>query len=148
MEKQKKPQLEFYPAVDHSDVTVPFVEVAKVHAGFPVPVDNAYQNQPIDLNKELITNPSTSFIVKVVGNSMIDEGIDEGDMLVVDRSLFPTEKNISIVALDGEFAVKRIVQRDGKVLLLSGNADYPPIEVPEGTDLRIWGVVCWVLKKK
>ena len=146
--RKKRPELEFYPAVEQSDVTVPYIETAKVHAGFPSPVDTAYLNQPIDLNKELIRNPSTSFIVKVVGNSMIDEGIEEGDMLVVDRSLFPTERSIAVVALDGEFAVKRIVQRDGKVLLLSGNPDYPPIEVSEGADLRIWGVVCWVMKKK
>lgn len=146
--KKKKPQLEFYPAIDHSDVIVPFIEDAKVHAGFPSPVDNAYLNQPIDLNKELIRNPSTSFIVKVVGDSMIEEGIEQGDMLVVDRSLFPSEKSITVCMLDGEFALKRIVQRDGRILLMSGNHDYPPIEVQDGCDFRVWGVVCWVLKKK
>lgn len=146
--KKNNPQLEFYPVVDHSDVTVPFIESAKVHAGFPSPVDAAYLNQPIDLNKELISNPSTSFIVKVVGDSMIEEGIEQGDMLVVDRSLFPSEKNITVCMLDGEFALKRIVQRDGKIFLMSGNHDYPPIEVKDGSELRVWGVVCWVLKKK
>ena len=148
MKNKKRPELEFYPIVEQSDVTVVCVDSAEVHAGFPTPVDDAYLNQPIDLNKELVRNPSTSFLVKVVGNSMTGEGIDEGDMLVVDRSLFPTEKSICVVALDGEFAIKRIVQRDGKVFLLSGNPDYPPIEVDDGSELRLWGVVCWVLKKK
>lgn len=148
MKKEKKPQLEFYLPVEQSDVRVAYIDSAEVHAGFPSPVDAAYLNQPIDLNKELIRNPSTSFIVKVAGDSMIDEGIDAGDMLVVDRSLFPTEKSICVVALDGEFAVKRIVQRDGRVYLMAGNPAYSPIEVPNPEELRLWGVVTWVMKKK
>lgn len=148
MEKNLKMPFEIHPVQVDGRVTVPFVEDALVHAGFPVPVDDAYQSQPINLNDELIRNPATTFIMRVIGDSMIDEGIDNGDLLVIDRSLFPTEKNISVVALDGEFALKRIVHRDGRLLLLSGNSDYPPIEVKEGSELRTFGVVLWVLKKK
>ncbi|MBQ0049308.1 MAG: translesion error-prone DNA polymerase V autoproteolytic subunit [Bacteroidales bacterium] len=142
------PELQFFSIVEHSERRVQLIEEAHVHAGFPSPVEDAYMSQPIDLNKELVDSPATTFLVKVVGNSMIDEGIDQGDMLVVDRSRFSTEKNISVCMLDGEFCLKRIVQREGRIFLLSGNKDYPPIEVQDETELRVWGVVTWVMKKK
>ena len=143
-----RPKLEIYPIEQSSDARVQFIEDAKVHAGFPSPVQNAYMSQPIDLNKELVKHPASTFIVKVTGCSMIDEGIDDGDMLIVDRSLFPTEKSIAVCIVDGEFALKRIVQRQGKVVLLSGNKDYPPIKLDDPSELQVWGVVQWVLKKK
>lgn len=148
MPNSPKPQLEFYSVVTESNARVQLIEEALVHAGFPSPVDDAYMSQPIDLNKELVDHPATTFIVKVVGDSMIEEGIDQGDMLVVDRSLFPTEQSIAVCMYEGEFALKRIVQREGRVFLMSGNKDYPPIEVPNRDDLRVWGVVRWVLKHK
>lgn len=148
MPNAPKPQLEFYSVVTESDSRVQLIEEALVHAGFPSPVDDAYMSQPIDLNKELVDHPATTFIVKVVGDSMIDEGIDQGDMLVVDRSLFPTEQSIAVCMYEGEFALKRIVQREGRVFLMSGNKEYPPIEVPNSDDLRVWGVVRWVMKRK
>ena len=148
MSTQKKPQLEFHPIAFDAQTHVQMIEDAHVHAGFPSPVEDAYMSQPIDLNRELVTHPATTYIVKVVGDSMIEEGIDEGDMLVVDRSLFPTERSIAVCMLDGEFALKRIVQRDGRLMLFSGNSVYPPIVVENPADLRVWGVVQWVLKKK
>lgn len=148
MSTPKKPQLEFHPIAFDAQTHVQMIEDAHVHAGFPSPVEDAYMSQPIDLNRELVTHPATTYIVKVVGDSMIEEGIDEGDMLVVDRSLFPTERSIAVCMLDGEFALKRIVQRDGRLMLFSGNSVYPPIEVENPADLRVWGVVQWVLKKK
>ena len=146
--KQKKREIEIHPIVRESELHVQMIEDAKVHAGFPSPVEDAYMSQPIDLNKELVKHPATTFIVKVVGKSMIDEGIDEGDMLIVDRSLFPTEQNIAVCVLEGEYALKRIVQRDGHVLLLSGNKEYAPIKVSDPGELQVWGVVQWVLKRK
>lgn len=148
MKRIKKPLLEFYPAVEQGAPVAQLISEAEVHAGFPSPVDEAYRSQPIDLNEELIKSPATTYIVKVVGDSMIEEGIDQGDMLVVDRSLFPTERNIAVCMLGGEFCLKRIVQKDGKTYLYSGNQAYPPIEVPQDAELRVWGVVQWVLKRK
>lgn len=145
---EKKPQIQIFRVVADSEVRVQYVEDALVHAGFPSPVEDAYMSQPIDLNKELVDHPATTFIMKVVGDSMIDEGISQGDMIVVDRSLFPTEKSIAVCMYEGEFALKRIVQRQGRVYLFSGNQNYPPIEVQNPEDLRTWGVVRWVLKKK
>ncbi|MDO5447294.1 MAG: translesion error-prone DNA polymerase V autoproteolytic subunit [Prevotellaceae bacterium] len=143
-----EPKLVIYPIEQSSEVRVQMIEEAKVHAGFPSPVQDAYISQPIDLNKELVKHPASTFIVKVIGISMIDEGIDDGDMLVVDRSLFPTERSIAVCVVEGEFALKRIIQREGRVVLMSGNKDYPPIIIDDPSELQVWGVVQWVLKKK
>ena len=105
-------------------------------------------NPPIDLNKELVNHPATTFVVRVVGDSMIDEGIDSGDLLLVDRSLYPSQKDLTVCMVNDEFCVKRIVQRGNKVFLKSGNRKYPPIEVLPSMNLTVWGVVTWVLKKK
>ncbi len=148
MQQKKKPTLEFFPIEMNSQLRIQTVGAADVHAGFPSPVQDAYLKQPIDLNKELVDHPATTFIVRVAGDSMIDEGIDSGDLLLVDRSLYPSQKNLTICMVDGEFCVKRIVQRGNKVLLRSGNRKYPPIEVTDRNDFTIWGVVTWVLKRK
>lgn len=145
--QQKKPQLEFIPLATDTQPTIPMAEIP-VHAGFPCPVDDAYMSQPIDLNKELIKHPASSYLVRVAGDSMIDEGIDEGDLLVVDRSLLPSEKNITVVMYAGEFALKRIVQKEDKIYLMPGNEKYAPIVVGDSSELRIFGVVTWVMKKK
>ncbi len=138
---------EFYALATDTAPSIPMADVP-VHAGFPCPVDDAYMQQPIDLNKELVKHPASSYLVRVVGDSMIDEGIEEGDLLVVDRSLFPSEKTLSICMFQGEFALKRIVQSNGRMLLMSGNPKYKPIEVTNPEDLRVFGVVTWVMKKK
>ena len=144
---KKKLQLEFYPLATDTQPSVPMANV-EVHAGFPSPVDDAYMSQPIDLNKELIKHPASSYLVKVVGDSMINEGVEEGDMLIVDRSLLPTARNLTVIMYVGEFALKRIEQKDGKVYLMPGNPKYKPIEVTNTDELRIFGVVTWVMKKK
>ena len=147
-QKDKKPTLEFFPIEMNSPIGIPMVEAGEVHAGFPSPVQDAYMNQPIDLNKVLVDHPATTFIVRVTGDSMIDEGVDSGDLLVVDRSLYPSQRNLTICMVDGEFCVKRIVQKGNKVFLKSGNRKYPPIEIDPSIDFTVWGVVTWVIKKK
>lgn len=147
MENTIKNKLTFYSLATDTQPSVPIADVP-VHAGFPCPVDDAYMSQPIDLNKELIKNPASTYLVRVEGDSMIDEGVDSGDLLVVDRSLFPTEKSLSVVMYDGEFALKRIVQKDGQLYLYAGNQKYKPILVRNTEELRVFGVVVWVMKKK
>jgi DNA polymerase V len=143
----KQSPFEFYPLATDTKPLVRMAE-APVHAGFPIPVDDAYMQQPIDLNVELIKHPAASYMVRVVGDSMIDEGVEEGDLLVVDREMYPTEQNLTICMYNGEFALKRIVQQDGKLFLMSGNKKYKPIEVSNPNELSIFGVVTWVMKKK
>lgn len=148
MKATHKSEIEIYGCIPSSEPRARMIDEALVHAGFPSPVDDAYMAHPIDLNEELIKSPATTYIVKVVGDSMIEEGIDEGDMLIVDRALFPTERSIAVCVVAGEFALKRIVQKDGHVYLYSGNRQYPPILVEDEESLRVWGVVKWVIKKK
>lgn len=147
MDNKKHPELVFYSIAKDTQPTIPVADIP-VHAGFPCPVEDAYMSQPIDLNKELIKHPASSYLVRVVGDSMIEEGIDKGDLLIVDRSIFPTEKNISVIMYEGEFALKRVVQSEGKILLMPGNQKYQPIEVSSPEELRVFGVVAWVIKKK
>lgn len=147
MDNKKHPELVFYSIAKDTQPTIPVADIP-VHAGFPCPVEDAYMSQPIDLNKELIKHPASSYLVRVVGDSMIEEGIDKGDLLIVDRSIFPTEKNISVIMYEGEFALKRVVQSEGKILLMTGNQKYQPIEVSSPEELRVFGVVAWVIKKK
>ena len=78
---------------------------------------------------------------------MIGAGLDDGDLLVIDRSLFPENGKIAVCLVDGEFTVKRIVQEDGKLYLKAENEKYKPIELKEGNELIIWGVVEYVIKK-
>ncbi len=144
---KSKPTLQFLTLATDTQPSIAMAET-NVHAGFPCPVDDAYMSQPIDLNKELVKHPASSYLVRVIGDSMIDEGVEEGDLLVVDRSLLPTDKTLSVIMYKGEFALKRIVQKDGNVYLMPGNTKYPPIQVNETEELRVFGVVTWVMKKK
>jgi DNA polymerase V len=148
MNGEDKKNFEFYPIEENSGNRVNVYDSGAIHAGFPTPVQDAYMDQPIDLNKVLVKHPATTFITRVTGDSMIGEGVDDGDLLIVDRSLYPTEENLTVCVIDGDFALKRIYQSNCKVLLLSGNSKYKPIEVIPSMDFRVWGVVIWVLKKK
>ena len=143
----KKPPFEFYPLATDTKPLARLAEVP-VHAGFPCPVDDAYMQQPIDMNEAFIKHPATTYLVRVTGDSMIDEGVEEGDFLIVDRSMTPTEKHLSVCMFGGEFALKRIVQSEGHVFLMAGNKRYKPIEVTNNEDFRVFGVVVWLMKKK
>lgn len=147
MKRIRTKSLEIHGVEQNSDLRVNVVD-AIVHAGFPIPVDAAYQDQPIDLNKELIHHPATTFIARVVGDSMLDEGVEEGDLLVVDKSIEPDESHLSVCCVDGEFALKRIKKDKEGLLLLSGNPLYKPIRVTPSMDFLVWGVVTWIMKKK
>ena len=120
-----------------------------VHAGFPSPAQD-YMDSFIDLNKELVRHPAATFYARVVGDSMIDAGVEEGDVLVIDKSLDPSEGDMAVCFLDGEFTLKFVSfkERDrGRMVLRSGNGKYPPIEVTESNDFTVWGVVTYVIKK-
>ncbi len=114
--------------------------VDSISAGFPSPADD-YIDEKLDLNKYLIKHPEATFYVKAKGNSMINIGIYEGDILIVDRSITPVNNSIVIGVVNGEFTVKRINKSDDKFYLIPENEDYPPIEITETMDFKIWGVV-------
>lgn len=119
---------------------------ATISAGFPSPSDD-YIDKHLSLDEYCIKNPASTFFLKVKGDSMIDAGIFPDDLLIVDKSLEARHGKIVIAALDGELTVKRLSISNGKVQLLPENKKYKPIEVPELSELNIWGVVTNVIHK-
>ena len=118
----------------------------EISAGFPSPADD-FKDIGISLDKELVKNSESTFYARVSGDSMINAGLDDGDLLVVDRSLNPENGKIAVCFIDGDFTVKRIRKEGKKFYLLPENKKYKPIEVKEENELIIWGVVEYVIKK-
>ena len=117
-----------------------------VSAGFPSPADD-YLEDKIDLGKYLVQNPTSTYMMRVKGNSMQDANIHDGDILVIDKALAPADGLPVVCFLDGEFTVKTFRKMQGKAYLYPANPNYKPIEVTEDMDMRVWGVVVWVLHK-
>ena len=132
-------------AVD-TQMDLPLAENGIV-AGFPSPADDFFEVS-IDLNKELIKHPSATFYGRVEGDSMRDEGIEDGDLLVIDRSLEPSDGKIAVCFIDGEFTVKKIRIEKDAVWLMPANPDYKPVKVTAENEFIIWGIVTYVIKKK
>lgn len=112
----------------------------RVQAGFPSPADD-HLDIPLDLNKHLIQNPAATFLVRVSGDSMVNVGIYENDILIVDRSLEAKDEDIVVAALNGELTVKRLHLKNKEVQLKPENSTYPIIDITEEMDFLIWGVV-------
>ena len=122
-------------------VLVP-LSIESVSAGFPSPADD-YIDIGIDLNEELIRHPTSTFLLRVSGNSMNGAGIYNDDLLVVDRSLDPRPGHIVIAILDGSFTLKRLVLKDEKLCLQAEHPHYPPIELHQYDSVQIWGVAVY-----
>ena len=117
-----------------------------ISAGFPSPADD-FKEVRISLDNELVTNKEATFYARVYGDSMVGAGLDDGDLLVIDRSLNPENGKIAICFIDGEFTVKRIKREKDKLYLIPENKKYKGIEIKEENELIIWGVVEYVIKK-
>jgi DNA polymerase V len=118
--------------------------LSKVSAGFPSPAEDDIAEK-LNLNDYLIKHPASTFLVRANGHSMINAGIHENDILVVDRSLKPVDGKIVIAAVDGQLTVKRLKKQGNGIILLAENPDYAPIKIQEGNDVQIWGVVTNVI---
>ena len=118
--------------------------LGRLPAGFPSPADD-YLEGKLDLNRHLIKHPAATFFVRVTGDSMIGAGIHSGDLLVVDRSLEPADKNVVVAVLDGDLTVKRLFKQNGVLRLLPENLNYQPIEITAQQTIEIWGVVTSVI---
>ncbi len=118
----------------------------RVPAGFPSPADD-YVEARLDLNQHLVEHPAATFFVRVQGESMLGAGIQDGDLLVVDRAIDPADGKVVIAAVNGELTVKRLSLKDGEVWLQPENPRYPPLQITEGLDCVIWGVVTHVIHK-
>ena len=117
-----------------------------VHAGFPSPADDHIESK-LDLNKALIKHPSSTFFVKVEGESMKDAGINDGDILVVDRSIEPYSGAIAVCFLEGEFTLKSLRIEDDSIVLVPANGAYKDIVISKNNDFLDWGSVTYSIKK-
>ena len=125
---------------DNSLKTVPYI-LSRVSAGFPSPADDYIENN-LSISELLIKNQLSTFLMKASGESMIEAGINDGDVLVVDRSLEARSRDIVIAIFEGNLTVKRlIIKADGSAILKSENPLYKNILISEYTELEIWGVV-------
>ncbi len=123
---------------------VPVVE--GIHAGFPSPAED-YAEPSLDLNRYVIKNPASTFYARITGDSMTGVGIQDGDIVVIDKSLEPANDQIAVCFIDGEFTLKRIHVEDGHLYLMPHNPDYPAIEITEENNFQVWGIVTYVIKR-
>jgi DNA polymerase V len=134
---------EIYPSGSDISLQRPLF-LSGVSAGFPSPADD-YLDRKLDLNEHLVKNPAATFFVRVAGDSMTGAGINDDDILVVDRSLEPSSNNIVIAVVNGELTVKRLIKAHDSCSLIAENPDYPPLEINEETPLEIWGVATYAI---
>lgn len=133
------------PFAVHADADAHVLPVfaAGVRAGFPSPADD-HAEPGLNLN-ELLENPAATFCAWAEGDSMIDLGILDGDLMIIDRSLEARHDDVVVADLNGSFTVKRLVQKATGNFLMPANPDYPPIPITPGDEIRIWGVVVRVI---
>ncbi len=136
--------IDFYSIDTTTHVEIPFVDEG-ISAGFPSPAQD-FLDMSIDLNKELIKNPVSTFYGRVKGDSMKDLGIDNGDLLIIDKSLEAQNGKIAVCFIDGEFTVKKIKFEKDYLWLIPANKKYEPIKVTQENDFIIWGIVIHVIK--
>lgn len=137
--------LKIYVPDGRTSSDIPLAESA-VHAGFPSPADDFIEGS-LDLNSLVIKHPEATFFARVEGDSMQDEGITEGDILVVDKAVEPFDGCLAVAYVEGEFTLKRVRMEPDRILLVPANPKYPVIEIAAGQDFAVWGVVRWVLKQ-
>ena len=141
-------EIEIYSGDFTGDLELQYAD-AGIFCGFPSPAQD-YIDRALNLNKDLIQHPAATFYAKALGDSMEEAGIEEGDILVIDRALDPRDGDIVVAHVNGEFTVKYldISKKDkGIVKLLPGNSRYKPIIMHDGDELIIWGVVSSVIKR-
>jgi DNA polymerase V len=141
---KKSKNIEFFSADASTEIALPFAEA--ISAGFPSPAAE-YLELTLDLNKELVNNPSSTFYGRVKGNSMIGAGIHDGDILVIDKSLEPANNKKAVCFIDGEFTIKTLKVAKGEVWLKPENKDYAPIKITPENDFMVWGIVTHIIHK-
>ena len=130
------------------DITCELGMLGDIKAGFPSPAEDIHEK--LDLIRLLVRHRSSTFFFRVDGVSMVDSGMDEGDIIIVDRSIDPYNNCKAVCYIDGEYTVKRVEIGEDCAHLMPANANntsYRPIEVTAENNFLIWGVVTWVIKK-
>ena len=138
-------KLSFFIPNTEGHLEMPYIS-SGIKAGFPSPAAD-FDGTRISIDQIVVKNAIATFYAKANGNSMIGAGIDDGDILVIDKSIEPQDGKIAVCFIDGEFTVKRIKVQENSLLLLPENPLFEPIEVTHENDFIIWGIVTYVVKK-
>ncbi|MBD5321451.1 MAG: translesion error-prone DNA polymerase V autoproteolytic subunit [Duncaniella sp.] len=120
-----------------------------IRAGFPSTAEG-YANDSLDFNRDMIRHPEATFYGRVYGDSMIDAGIDDGDIAVIDRLAEPANGDIVVAFINDEFTIKYLDtthRSEGYILLRPANPSFEPIRISMNDNFRVWGVVIWTIKK-
>jgi DNA polymerase V len=138
--------IQLFGADIRTELELPYADDGII-AGFPSPAQD-YMSETIDLNRDLIKHPASTFYGRVVGDSMSGEGITEGDILVIDKSIEPRNGDLAVCCLDGEFTLKRLRfgKANNKLWLMPSNPRYSPIEVSGSDNFSVWGIVLYTIK--
>lgn len=139
-----KINLEIHQTDLRLELSLPYAD-GGIKAGFPSPAQD-YMEAAIDLNKELIKHPASTFYGRVKGDSMIDANVHDGDILVIDKSLEPQNGDMAVCFIDGEFTIKYIKLEKDVIWLQPANEKYAPIKVTIDNDFLIWGIVTYCIQ--
>ena len=132
------------PVIEVDPVWVESV-LSTVQAGFPSPAED-HASERVDLNKVLIKHPLATYLMRVRGASMREAGIDDGDVVLVDRAVKPCHGHVVVAVVDGEFTIKRLWKRGSNLKLQAANPTYPDILLKDGQTVEVWGVVTNAIK--
>lgn len=146
-DKSKRKELEMFVGGFKTPLPLQYADLG-VTAGFPSPAQD-YIDRTLDFNKELIAHPAATFYAKVMGDSMIEAGISDGDIVVIDRAVEPLQGDIVIAYIDGEFTMKYLDLSElskNRIWLRPGNPLYPAFEITADDNFKVWGVVVKVIK--
>jgi DNA polymerase V len=138
-------KLSFFIPNTESNLEMPYIS-SGIKAGFPSPAAD-FDGTRVSIDQIVVKNALATFYAKANGNSMTGAGIDDGDILVIDKSIEPQDGKIAVCFIDGEFTVKRIKVQENSLLLLPENKLFEPIEITQENDFIIWGIVTFVVKK-
>ncbi len=137
--------VEIFELSQDTGIAIPFFDVG-VAAGNPSYVSE-YFPESININQELVRNPKATFCVRVSGQSMVGAGIDDGDLLIVDKDLVARDNQIILAVINGDYTVKRLQEKTDGYYLQPENPDFEALKITQFMDFRIWGVVTGVIKK-
>ena len=147
MEKKSKAcEIEIIRAEVKYHLSLEFAD-GGIYAGFPSPAQD-FMDIAIDLNEVLIKHPAATFFGRVKGDSLQDAGVDEGDILIIDKSLEPKDGDMAVCYVDGDFTLKFVRHDKDGILLIPANKKYSPIRVTENNEFQVWGIVTYTIKKR
>lgn len=137
-------KITLHPIEPGVETLLPFT--GGISAGFTSPATD-YICDKIDLNKELIAHPSTTFIARVEGECLKNSGISDGDLVIVDKLPEPRHGDLVVCFIDGEFTMKRIKVSKDEAWLMPDNEKYKPIKVTSENSFYIWGIITYSIRR-